>query len=514
MANKQTKTDAYFIPAFLVVFLLLFLFSSCPQGGGNSGIPESPPAAPAAPELRPGNQRLTLSWAEVSGADSYEVFCGTEPGAGASPAQTVNIPAAVISGLENGTLYHVRLRAKNSAGTSGFSPTVTGTPAVQMPSPSLVRGDNALSVGWAAEEGVNYEVWYGTSDAREDAGQWNGTINRSGVTAGTSITGLGNGTTYYVWIKTGDVFGEKTTGTPEAPVAVSGDFAYVPGGTVTGSSGYALTVTVPNNPAYSNPGSSSVRKGVFVEGRGVTIPSFAMAAYETTQNLWYTVQNWAHEPGYQFQIKKTSAPSSANENKPVTGISWRDAIVWCNAYSEMEGKDPVYTYQGVVLRDSRNTNAAACDEAAMDKTRDGYRLPTEAEREFAARGGDPGQADWMYMYAGSNHADDVAWYHGTASAVQEVGKKTANRLGLYDLSGNVQEWCWDWMNYAVDVTADTPADGVGHNFMAGGSNAGSQKAFNGGGVGSNPTMSCVAYRWGYTSNYTNNYVGFRVVRKL
>jgi formylglycine-generating enzyme required for sulfatase activity len=444
------------------------------------------------------------------------VFCGTEPGAGASPAKTVNIPAAEISGLENGTLYHVRLRAKNSAGTSDFSPTVMGTPAVQMSSPSLVRGDNALSVGWVAEEGVNYEVWYGTIDDSGAAGQWTDTINRSGVTAGTTITGLGNGTTHYVWIKTAGVFGEATTGTPEAPVSVSGDFVYIPGGTVTGSSDYALTVTVPNDPAYSNPGSSSVQKGVFVEDRRVTLNSFVMAKYETTRQLWYEVQYWALNDSpnmYAFQ-NTISNPSDVNKNKPVTGVSWRDAIVWCNAYSEKEGKDPVYTYQGTVIRDSRNSNTAACDEAAMDKNKSGYRLPTEVEREFAARGGDPGQADWMFPYAGGNDPDNVAWHYGnSAYTTHVVGGKNPNRLGLYDLSGNVQEWCWDWMNYAVDVTADTPADGVGHNFMAGGSNAGSQKAFNGGGVGSNLTMSCVAYRWGYSPNYTNSYVGFRVIRK-
>jgi formylglycine-generating enzyme required for sulfatase activity len=90
-----------------------------------------------------------------------------------------------------------------------------------------------------------------------------------------------------------------------------------------------------------------------------------------------------------------------------------------------------------------------------------------------------------------------------------VGGKNPNRLGLYDLSGNVQEWCWDWMHYTVDIGAETPADGAAYRGTAPFAN---QKAFGGGGVGSNPAMSCVSYRWGYSPDYTNPYVGFRVVR--
>jgi formylglycine-generating enzyme required for sulfatase activity len=368
-------------------------------------------------------------------------------------------------------------------------------------------------VGWPAEDGVTYEVWYGTTSESGAAAQWHGAINRpeTGVTAGTAITGLANGTPCYVWIKTEAAgFGEKTAGTPEAPPAsVGGDFVYVPGGTVTGSADYAFTVKVPDNAAYNNPGSSSVQKGVFVEDRRIEeMGSFVMAKHETTRQLWYTVQEWARQNGYAFQ-NTINAPSLANENKPVANISWRDAIIWCNAYSEMTegGLEPVYRDSGGnVLKDS--TDAAACDAAIMDKNKTGYRLPTEVEREFAARGGDPGRADWMYMYAGSDDAEDVAWHHGNSGTTQAVGEKDPNRLGIYDLSGNVQEWCGDWMHWARDVTRETPVDGaVYHQTSA------NQKAFNGGGAGSNPTMSCVAYRWGYPPNYKDSYVGFRVVRK-
>ena len=518
MTNKQTKIKgAWFIPAFLFFSLILFLFPACPQpNGGNPGTGPEPPAAPAMPLVSPGNGKLILSWAAVPGADSYEVFCGkTDPGAEDIPKQTVNVPAAEISGLENGMPYYVRLRAKNSAGLSGFSPAATGTPSARLPSPSVIRGDRELAIGWAAEDEVNYEVWYGETNNAGAAGKWAGTITRSGITAGTTITGLNNGTSYYVWIKTAsgegaDGFGTGTAGTPEPRVSISGDFVYVPGGTVTGSGAYAFTLTVPTDPpGYNGAGTTSTRKGVFVEGRAVTIDSFAMAKYETTQDLWFTVQDWALGHEYQFQNKKNNAPADAAKNLPVAGISWRDAVVWCNAYSEKTEREPVYRDKsGNVLKDARD--AAACDGAVMDKTRSGYRLPAEAEREFAARGGDPGQRDWMFMYAGSDTADEVAWHHGnSAYQIKAAGGKKPNRLDIRDLSGNVQEWCWDWMYYAADVTAATPVDGAAYS---GTSPLANQKAFNGGGVGSNVTLSCVTYRWGYTPDYTDNYVGFRVVR--
>ncbi|MDR2742566.1 MAG: SUMF1/EgtB/PvdO family nonheme iron enzyme [Treponema sp.] len=392
-------------------------------------------------------------------------------------------------------------------------------PEISVNSPPAIPEGLALESG----DGRLYASWQPAAGAAEYRLYWSGTETlpaEPGMTTSVTsavITGLTNDREYTVWVKAVNSAGESglsdpAKGTPAAR-ALPGqyiDFANISGGTVTGSDTYAIIVTVPTDPpGYTNAGTSSVRKGLFVEGRTVSIEPFAMAKYETTQDLWFAVQDWALGRGYQFQNKK-NALSEANKIKPVVGISWRDAIVWCNAYSEMAELEPVYRDgSGVVLKDSRNANA--CDNAAMDKTKNGFRLPTEAEREFAARGGDPSQVDWSYLYAGGNDADTVAWHHGnSAYQTKTVGAKSANRLGIHDLSGNVQEWCWDWMNYAVDVTAATPVDGADYS---GTSPLANQKPFNGGGVGSNVTLSCVAYRWGFAPNYTDDYVGFRVVRK-
>jgi formylglycine-generating enzyme required for sulfatase activity len=391
--------------------------------------------------------------------------------------------------------------------------------ASKFPVPSVIRGDRQLSIGWAAKAGVEYEVWYGTDNNSANAVKWDGTIIELSPVAGTVITGLDNGETYFVWIRIWDNgelsdFITSTKGIPEpSPTAAYEGFVYISGGTVIGSNSYTMNVTVPTDPpGYTNAGKNISKKGVFVEGRITSLDSFLMAKHETTQALWYGVQSWAENNGYNFQ-NKISAPNSANKSKPVSNISWRDAVVWCNAYSEKSGLEPVYYYPSAgeenVLRDSRNANETACDNVIMVTGKNGFKLPTETEREYAARGGDPGKADWMFLYVGSDNADDVAWHHGnSAYQIQIVGQKNPNRLGIFDLSGNVQEWGWDWMNYNVAVIKDTPWYGESYSSRF------NQKPMAGGGVRANITMSCVADRWGYSTNYRDAYVGFRLVRKV
>jgi len=172
----------------------------------------------------------------------------------------------------------------------------------------------------------------------------------------------------------------------------------------------------------------------------LAVPSFFMSRHEVTWAEWQEVRGWALENGYELGEGFGHGPQH-----PVQRVSWYDAVKWSNARSEMEGLTPVYRVAGEVYR-SQELHPDASHEVSMVEGVDGWRLPTEAEWEFAARGGMSSQE---FLFSGSDNVDAVAvWIedHPRDEGTAPVGSKAPNELGLYDMSGNVWEWVWDAPN--------------------------------------------------------------------
>ena len=251
-----------------------------------------------------------------------------------------------------------------------------------------------------------------------------------------------SGYTFNGWYTNADLSGSKVTSIPKASTQKKTFYA---GWVITKEQAIKIMqdemVTVIPAGKKANMENFAGTEGIQV------INAYKIAKHEITQDVYMAVM------GYNpSEFKNNPADGEVQEKRPVENVSWYDAIYFCNKLSILMGLTPVYSVNGVTDPEKWNytphtgdyiSSAVTCNYSAS-----GFRLPTEGEWEMAARGGVNG--GWDYKFSGSNSQNDVGWTENNSSSkTHEVGKKPSNSLGLYDMTGNVWEWCDFKSDYPV-----------------------------------------------------------------
>ena len=298
----------------------------------------------------------------------------------------------------------------------------------------------------------------------------------SGITYPSGFSGNWNGT-----IPPGASQSVTAFFTPTAVQSYGGNLSVA--SNATGGSGL-LALSGTGRAAGSTGSMVTIQGGTLPQGSGLAgqqVSTFQIGKYEVTWGEWKEVRAWAVAYGYSdLAGVGDTYPSGGADNFPVINVSWYDIAKWSNAKSEKDGLTPVYQVAGAIYKTGQSV-------PTVNSSASGYRLPSEVEWEWAARGG---ASSLGYIYSGSNDVSAVAWYYDNSSdGTKAVGTKAANELGIHDMSGNVWEWCED-----VAYT--------------------SNRRIRGGSWGNDADYCTVAYRGSgdYDPGFRNYFIGFRLAR--
>jgi formylglycine-generating enzyme required for sulfatase activity len=362
---------------------------------------------------------------------------------------------AVAGPYSSDSTYYFRLQAKSGTNRSPYSEVLWQK--LLFPAPSNVQvtafSASSVTIQWQDNSSfeTGFEIYAGLDSTNlalvktEAANETSSTINSTFDTI----------KVYYFSVRARSQYNASFLSTADVAALPPSGFVLVLGGT------FQMGTTFWDS--YARPVHS------------VTLSSFQIGKYEVTQKLWREVVVWKHSNGGARLIPDPS--SFKGDNLPVETVSWVDTQLWLSYLNQREGTTK-------------------------------YRLPTEAEWEYAARGGNRSLG---YTYSGSNNADDVAWHpNNSSNTTHAVGTKTGNELGIYDMSGNVLEWCQDWMGL---YSSDSQTNPTGPSFGSCGPNPGECRICRGGSWGyyySDPVFFPVTGRSWYPS--IGSLWGFRIVR--